>query len=173
MDIEQKIKIRITEQMALFLFEREINSSWVLWAVELIEAGYESTALYILAGESEPFNQFEMRALVKSVFVEIEFEQFESVEFAIISYTAIQVCRFLDNQLTMDCFLKKVFELCLEHDTPSALFDFYTLYHAKNDLDKFGESSYWNEATSDNFEAVLRTNCTDWLGKYAEIFTDC
>ncbi len=36
------------------VFNQDIDESWIDWANEMMEAGYESDNLYILAGEIRP-----------------------------------------------------------------------------------------------------------------------
>lgn len=48
-----------------------IDESWIDWALEMMEAGYESPNLYMLAGETKPYNQFEMQKLTKKVLADL------------------------------------------------------------------------------------------------------
>lgn len=41
-------------------FNEDIDESWVDWAFEMMEAGYQSDNLYMLAGVTKPYNQFEL-----------------------------------------------------------------------------------------------------------------
>jgi len=47
-----------TEILAFKALNRDINKTWVDWAVEMLMAGFDTENLTILAGEFEPFNQF-------------------------------------------------------------------------------------------------------------------
>ena len=48
-------------------FNSDINKSWIDWAIEMMEAGFETDSLYQLAGISKPYNQFELQELTSKV----------------------------------------------------------------------------------------------------------
>jgi hypothetical protein len=50
---------------------RVVDERWVDWAVSMLEQGYDTPHLRVLAGESPPFNQFEMVALADRAFEEL------------------------------------------------------------------------------------------------------
>ena len=52
-----------TEILALKALNRDIDKFWVNWAVDMLLAGFDTENLIILAGESEPFNQFQLELL--------------------------------------------------------------------------------------------------------------
>jgi hypothetical protein len=49
------------------LLNRDVDEEWVDWALEMMEAGYKSVNLHILAGITRPYNQFELRNLTENV----------------------------------------------------------------------------------------------------------
>jgi hypothetical protein len=55
---------RILKAAAL---NEDIEESWIDWALEMMEAGYESDNLHMLAGMMQPFDQFELQKLTKKV----------------------------------------------------------------------------------------------------------
>ena len=55
-------------------FNEDIDESWVEWALEMMEAGYESDNLYILAGLSKPYNHFELQELTDKVFADLNLD---------------------------------------------------------------------------------------------------
>ncbi|MFZ4464691.1 MAG: hypothetical protein ACOYN5_12650 [Bacteroidales bacterium] len=55
------ISVKTTAEILAFkALNRNIDKTWVDWAVDMLIAGYDTENLTILAGESEPFNQFQM-----------------------------------------------------------------------------------------------------------------
>ena len=48
-------------------FNSDIDETWIDWAIEMMEAGFESDNLYELAGISRPYNQFELHDLTNKV----------------------------------------------------------------------------------------------------------
>ena len=51
------------EILAFKMLGHSINKKWITWAYDMISAGFETESLLILAGEQEPFNQFEIQRL--------------------------------------------------------------------------------------------------------------
>jgi len=62
------------EILAFKALNRDVDKTWVDWAVELLMAGYNTEHLTILAGESEPFNQFQMQELANKVLEELQLD---------------------------------------------------------------------------------------------------
>jgi hypothetical protein len=60
------------------LFEKALNcdidSYWIDWAIEMMEAGFESKHPNILAGMTQPFNQFELHDLTDKVLFELNLD---------------------------------------------------------------------------------------------------
>ena len=52
-------------------FNEDIDEAWIDWAIEMIQAGYESDNLYILAGVTRPYHQFELQRLTDKVLAEM------------------------------------------------------------------------------------------------------
>ena len=55
-------------------FNSDIDESWVDWAIEMMEAGYEADSLYQLAGTLKPYNQFELQALTTLVLKDLQLD---------------------------------------------------------------------------------------------------
>src|SRR5688572_9020785 len=51
-----------------------IDESWIDWAIEMMEAGFESENLYMLAGTTKPYNQFELQDLTTKVFKDLNLD---------------------------------------------------------------------------------------------------
>lgn len=62
------------EILAFKALNRDIDKAWVDWAVDMLIAGYDSEHLTILAGESEPFNQFQIQELADKVLAELQLD---------------------------------------------------------------------------------------------------
>ena len=52
----------------------DIDESWVDWAIEMMETGFEVESLYELAGISKPFNQFELQNLTNKVLEDLSLD---------------------------------------------------------------------------------------------------
>jgi hypothetical protein len=59
------------EILAWRVLNRSVNESWIDWAVSMLQAGHDTLHLAILAGATEPFNQFEMIAIVDKALAEL------------------------------------------------------------------------------------------------------
>lgn len=55
-------------------FNEDIDEVWIDWALEMIQAGYESDNLYMLAGMTSPYHQFEMQRLTDKVFADLNLD---------------------------------------------------------------------------------------------------
>jgi hypothetical protein len=62
------------EILAFKALNRDVDKTWVDWAVDMLIAGFDTEHLTILAGESEPFNQFQMQELAEKVLVELQLD---------------------------------------------------------------------------------------------------
>ena len=52
-------------------FNANVDESWIDWAIEMMEAGYEADSLYQLAGTMKPYNQFELQVLTTQVLMKM------------------------------------------------------------------------------------------------------
>ena len=61
-----------TSEILVFrMLDRNIDKRWIDWAYEMICAGFETENLIELAGEIEPYNQFELQRLTDKIFKEL------------------------------------------------------------------------------------------------------
>jgi uncharacterized membrane protein YqjE len=51
---------------------RDIDEEWIDWAIEMIENGYDTEHLIILAGITKPYNQFQLQELTDRVLWELD-----------------------------------------------------------------------------------------------------
>jgi hypothetical protein len=68
------------EILAFKALNRDVDKTWVDWAVDMLIAGFDTEHLTILAGESEPFNQFQMQELAEKVLVELQLDYSDNSE---------------------------------------------------------------------------------------------
>src|SRR4051812_21010071 len=55
-------------------FNSDIDESWIHWAIEMMEAGYEAVSLYELAGTMKPYDQFELQTLTCQVLKDLHLD---------------------------------------------------------------------------------------------------
>jgi hypothetical protein len=150
------------EILAWRVLNRSINESWVDWAVSMLQAGHDTLHLAILAGEAEPFNQFEMVAIVDKALVELGCD-WSDKETVFKDYVADFLRRMLTGEITSRDALRPLMELCIELDYPSYLHKFYLLYFAQDDLRTSEVQWDWPDATRENIEETIRQHTTQWL----------
>jgi len=150
------------EILAWRVLNRSIDESWVDWAVSMLQAGHDTLHLAILAGQTEPFNQFEMVAIVDKVLAELGCE-WSNKEAVIRDYVAELLHQMLAHQIASREALRILADMCIELDYPSDLLDFYLLYFAQDDLLTSEAQWHWPGATRENIEEKIRQHVTQWL----------
>lgn len=143
------------EILALKVLDRNTNKRWVNWAVDMLSAGFETQHLLILANETEPFNQFEMKDLTDRVLNELNLD-YSNEELIMANYVRFLITRALGNPNQIQEVLAELKDLCIELDFDRSLYDFYLLYFAREDLQQYENQQYWEGATKDNIEVVIR-----------------
>jgi hypothetical protein len=149
------------EILAFKVLNRNIDKVWIDWAVEMLMAGYESENLTILAGESEPFNQFQMQELANKVLGELQLD-FSNKEQIIKSYACYLINKSLTGEIDNFKVLSILKDVCIELDYEKYLYDFYSLYFAKDDLSYSENQWYWNGATRENIDQIITDYFLRW-----------
>jgi hypothetical protein len=149
------------EILAFKALNRDIDKAWVDWAVDMLMAGYDTEHLIILAGESEPFNQFQMQELADKVLTELQLD-YSDKDHAIKKYACYLIDKSLDGELDNFKVLDILKDICIELDYEKYLYDFYSLYFAKDDLSYSENQWYWDGATRENIEKIIADYFTTW-----------
>ena len=98
----------------------------------MLEVGFETKSLILLAWETEPFNQFEMQELTTKVLDELNLD-YSHKETIIKNYIWYEIDRFIKEWIDVISILYNLKELYIETDD-DYLYYFYLLYFAKTDL---------------------------------------
>lgn len=149
------------EILAFKALNRDIDKAWVDWAVDMLMAGYDTEHLTILAGESEPFNQFEMQELADKVLAELQLD-YSDKDQTIKNYACYLIDKSLDGELDNFKVLNILKDICIELDYEKYLYDFYSLYFAKDDLSYSENQWYWDGATRGNIDKIIMDYFTTW-----------
>jgi hypothetical protein len=143
------------EILAFKVLNRNTNIAWVDWALDMMTAGFDTEHLRILAGEREPFNQFQMQDLTNKVLNELNLDYADKNKI-LNNY----VCYFIDKALSDETQTLKVLnslkDLCIELDYKRFLYDFYLLYFAKQDLIDSENQWYWDGADRSNIDNIIK-----------------
>jgi len=135
------------------------------WAIEMIELGHESPALFMLAAFIKPTNYFEVIEYVKDTIQELELEM-KSGDDATLSYTSFYV-QLIANKVNIRENLTELYKFCQSRDYECLVYDFYLLYWAWDDID-FEDNDYnhyWAEAKTNNIEQIVVGEAKKWIKK--------
>ena len=148
-------------------FNEDIDESWVEWALEMMEAGYESANLYILAGLSKPYNQFELQELTDKVLADLNLETSDKL-LTIRNYVYYILSTTLNEPSKYLATLKEVKDICIGLDMEKEYMDFYLLYFAKDDLNESENQWYWDGADRNNIDKIIKEKFKKYIDRIDE-----
>lgn len=154
------------EILAFKALNRDINKNWVDWAVEMLMAGFDTENLAILAGEFEPYNQFQLQDLTTKVLDELQLD-YSDKDQTIKNYACYLIDKSLGGELDNFKVLDTLKDICIELDYAKYLYDFYSLYFAKDDLSYSENQWYWDGATRENIEKIITDYFVNWKANCA------
>lgn len=103
------------EILAFKALNRDVNKTWVDWAVDMFMAGFNTESLTILAGESEPFNQFQMQELTDKVLAELQLD-YSDKDQTIKNYACYLIDKSLAGEIDNFKVLDILKDICIELD---------------------------------------------------------
>lgn len=148
-------------------FNEDIDESWGEWALEMMEAGYDSDNLYILAGITKPYNQFELQELTDKVIADLNLEisdkslTIRNYIYYILSTTINEPSKYLFT-------LREVKDICIGLDMEKEYMDFYLLYFAKDDLNDSENQWYWDGADRNNIDEIIKEKFKEYIDRIDE-----
>ncbi len=152
--------------------QRDSAEEWIDWALEMMEAGFESEHLVILAGLSPHLNRFEFDDIVNKALKELSLDTMTNDEM-IYGYVYYLIDQVLTYKTSTKVALGIIRDLCRDRDYDKELFDFYLLAYAKEDLDEAGVQFYWQGTDNNNIDAIINDKFQDWKNKYQSIVEKC
>ena len=153
------------EILTFKMLGRNVDKSWIDWAYDMLCAGFETESLLMLAGETAPYNQFELQPLTDKVFNELNLTWNDS-EQVYRNYIGYLITMTLDGKMKPLNVLEIIKDLYIEDDYEPLLRDFYMLYYAYDDLTYSEQQWYWNGATRENIDDVTSKYFKEWLEKH-------
>jgi len=150
------------EILALKALNRDIDKTWTDWALEMLRQGHDTESLVILAGESFPNNQFELQQLTDKVLSELNLD-YSDKDHAVKNYASYLIDRVLKNELSTLPVLEILKDICIELNHKKDLFQFYTLYYAKDDLMNSEVQWYIDGADRNNIDKIITDYFKKWL----------
>ncbi|MBZ0114772.1 MAG: hypothetical protein K8J08_20085 [Thermoanaerobaculia bacterium] len=140
-----------------------MDSSWVDWAVRMLMEDHDSQSLAVLAGEGEPFNQFEMHELVGRVLTELDVQAPATRAEALSRVVEYDVRALAEGVGWPAAILPRLAQVCFENDYVDSLYGFYLLNSAYSELRLELVQRYWPGATRENIDEVIVEYSTKWL----------
>ena len=158
---KMKLVKSTSEILAFKALNRDINMTWVDWAVEMLTAGFDTENLTILAGESEPFNQFQLQDLTTKVLDELQLD-YADKEQTIKNYVCYLIDKVLDKEIETVKALEILKDICIELGMEDYLMHFYLLYFTKTDLLESENQYYLDGIDRSNIDTVIADYFATW-----------
>lgn len=136
-------------------FNASIDESWVDWAIEMMEAGYEADSLYQLAGTLKPYNQFELQVLTTQVLKDLQLEYSDKRK-TLKNYVYFLITSNINKPENYYKVLREFTDIYYELDMDSEYQDLALLYWAKEDLLYADYQHYWDGANRKNIDSIIK-----------------
>ena len=149
------------EILACKMLGRNINKTWINWAYDMLSAGFETENLIMLAGELEPYNQFELQSLTDKVFSDLRLT-WDNREQILKNYVCYLVDMAINSKIKFINVLDLIKDIYIELDHESSLSGFYMLYYAYDDLKHSDQQWYWDGATRENIDEMAKDYFIEW-----------
>lgn len=146
-------------------FNADIDESWIQWAVQMMQAGFEADSLYELAGISKPFNQFELQELTTKVLKDLELDYSDKKKI-LRNYTYFLIKSCMDIPDKYDETLKELRDSYYENDTDTTLQNMALLYWAKEELQYDEHQYYWEGADRTNIDRIIYDQFTKYIHEF-------
>lgn len=148
-------------------FDENIDESWIDWAIEMVEAGYESNNLYMLAGETKPFNQFELKELTNKILhdLQLDYSNKHDVLTNYVYYLITSSIALPGTYLKTLCELRDIY---YQLDMDVTYQDFFLLYYAKSDLSMDEVQWYYDGANRGNIDQIISDRFRQWLNEFEQ-----
>ena len=152
------------EILAFKALNRNIYKKHFDWAVDMLMAGFDTDNLRILAGESEPLNQFYAQELVDKIFCELNLD-YSNKDEIIKDYALFLIEKSLNGEIDDFRVLNILKDICVELDYADYLYDFYLLFYAKEDFSYSEYQCYWNKnnLTKENIDEFINIYFRNYL----------
>lgn len=131
------------------------------WSMHNLECGIETEHMLILASFSKPVTRDEIKPYVTGALRDLGLEE-KYGSYSVLSQTHYYLEQILDDY-EIRAHLRRLYELCMKLDFDKELINFYKLYHAWIDLETEGHNFYYEEATLENIELILKEEAQKWI----------
>ena len=145
------------------VLNRDIDESWIVWAQDMVAAGFESINLYELAGFTRPYNQFELIDLTDVVLSDLQLD-YSDPHTVVRDYVYFIITTGLEDTDSYLALLRKIIDVGL--DMEGEYQDFQSLYYAKDDLTESENQWYWPDANRQNIDSVIKDRFRTFIVNY-------
>jgi hypothetical protein len=150
---------RILAEKAL---QKTCGQQCIDWAVGMLERGQESHYLLRLAAMTPPYNHFEIADLRDRTLCDLGIAEMGPSE-AVLSYARELLRTALADRENIADAIAEVAQLCITSNYQNELFDFYLMHDAYEDLQTQGVQWYWEGATTENINALMRDRAQQFV----------
>jgi len=136
------------------------------WSIHMLQKGIETENMLILASFSKPVDREEIKPYVSGVLKDLKLEE-KIGEYSIVSNCYYHVQQIIDEYAKRKN-LSSLYNIHLENNYPEYTNPFYLLYHGWSDLETEGFNYYYDGATLDNIENVVKLESQKFIYKYID-----
>lgn len=147
--------------LMLYMLNKFADESWAIWALDMLETGFETEHLVIMAGIGKKENFFYVRDLATKVFAELSLH-YSSQEKIVTDYALYLVEEALAGNRPYSAVVAELKDVYNEFGLPSHLSQFYLLYWTLEDLKIADVQWYWPGATRKNIQEIMRECFQEW-----------
>ncbi len=144
---------------------KSVDEKWSNWAADMMMAGFDTEHLVQLAGIEKPYNQFELHELTDKVFDELNLD-FKDQDIVTTNYVTYLAKEVLGEKRDLFKTLRVIKDLCVDLDYNQKIYDFYSLYFAKEDLNYDTAQWYWEGANRSNIDRICIDYLKNWIEEY-------
>ncbi len=149
------------EILALKVLNRSVDNTWIDWAIKMLQSGHDTEHLLILAGEAPPYNQFELNSLTNKVLDELSLD-YSDKDQTIKNYACYLIDEVFEGRRKAFTVLDILKDIYVEVGREGYLYDFYSLYYAKDDLIYSENQWYWDGADRTNIDTIILDYFKKW-----------
>ncbi len=146
-------------------FNHDFDESWVDWAIDMIEAGFNSENLYTLAATSKPYNQTALQALTSKVLQDFNLT-YSNKQLVVKKYVYHIITNAIYKTNNYFRALRELKDICISLDYDDTYMPFYLLYFAKVELAEYDKQWYWDGADKTNIDQIITTQFAEWISRY-------
>ena len=133
------------------------------WAIEMLELGYESSHLLMLAASDKSTSYFEIKPYLERAAKELGLTM-KNGDDGVISYSYYFI-KEISLRKRVRYNLAELYGFCQQRDYEGIVYDFYLLYWAWDqiDYDDTNQNHYWEGTNKENIEQTVVKVANDWL----------